>query len=69
MPFPHKVITVEAALKRNLTPLTRPYAPEEYHLMDRAVKQLAKDPRIVYAYVHESDRLDEISVFRKTSGP
>lgn len=68
MPFPHKVITVDAALKRNLSPLAGPYTPDEYHLMDRVVKQLTKDGRIAYAYVHESDKMDEISVFRKTSG-
>lgn len=69
MPFPHKVISVEAASKRRLSPLAGPYTPDEYHLLDRVVKQLTKDGRIAYAYVNEDEkRPDEITVFRKTSG-
>ncbi len=66
---PYHVISITAAQKRNMSALFGPCGPDEYHLIDRAVKQLTKDgSRISFAYVNETDNPDEITVFRKTSG-
>lgn len=64
----YQTITLKAATKAKFRPLYGPCGPGEYHLLDRAVRQLSKNgANIDFEYVTESDDPDQVTVFRKSN--
>lgn len=62
----YDTIPLKAAKAEGYKPLTYPYKPQEYSLMDRVIRDMKRGP-IDYVLVTESENLNDISVFRKTN--
>ncbi len=58
--------TRKAAERESYKPLTDPYLPGEYHLMERVIKDMRRGD-IDYCLVNETDDKGAICVYRKTS--
>lgn len=58
--------TRKAAEKEGYKPLTDPYLPHEYYLMERVIRDMRRGD-IDYTLVNETDDKNAICVYRKTS--